>query len=70
MAHSDYPSRTGSLRGCPQTLTALLRGRAADQAADLAFGFLSDGETVRDRMTYADLDRQAGQIAGLVQHLP
>src|SRR5438067_9915344 len=64
MAHLDYPSRT---RPSSDTLTALLRTRAADNADDLAFAFLADGETVRDRFTYADLDRQARRIAGLLR---
>src|SRR3954449_6651005 len=72
MAHLDYPSRPHAtdadpLRGHPATLTALLRLRAAEQADDLAFAFLSDGVAIKDRMTYADLDRRAGGVAGLLR---
>src|SRR5947209_6806500 len=63
MAHQDSHSGTATSRQ-PATLTELLRLRAAEQAHDLGFAFLADGETVRDRVTYAELDRQARRIAG------
>jgi acyl transferase domain-containing protein/acyl-CoA synthetase (AMP-forming)/AMP-acid ligase II len=66
MAHQDSPSRTIDSRQ-PATLTALLQLRAAEQGQSLAFAFLADGVTVRDRVTYADLDRQARRVAGLLR---
>src|SRR3954453_22712685 len=72
MAQPDCHSRphrsaADPTRGHPITLSALLRLRAAEQADDLAFAFLSDGVAIKDRMTYADLDRQAGGVAGLLR---
>ncbi len=70
MALSDCPSRPRSVnppRGFPTTLTALLRIRAAEQADDVGYAFLADGETVRDRLTYGELDRRARRIAGLLR---
>lgn len=64
MALKDYHSR-GTF--APATITALLRSRAQSQTNDLAYAFLADGESVRDRMTYADLDQQAQTIAGLLR---
>src|SRR5947209_7235152 len=63
MAHQDYHSRNGT----PATLTALLRTRAGERPDDLAYAFLADGETVKDRVTYGGLDRQARQIAALLR---
>src|SRR6476646_2899127 len=51
----------------PTTLTALLSGRAQHQPTDLAFGFLGDGKHVKQRLTYAELDRAARRIAGLLR---
>ena len=34
---------------------------------ELAFAFLGDGETVKDRLTYAELDRRARALAGLLR---
>src|SRR5262245_35423558 len=51
----------------PATLTALLTDRAQRNASDLAFAFLSDGATIKEQMTYADLDRAARRIAGLLR---
>src|SRR3954449_12586280 len=76
MAHRDYPSRTpysarGYLsRGRPDargTLTAILRLRAAEQGDDLAYAFLADGESIKDQLTYADLDRRAARIGGALR---
>jgi acyl transferase domain-containing protein/acyl-CoA synthetase (AMP-forming)/AMP-acid ligase II/acyl carrier protein len=70
MALSDCHSRPRSgnpLRGFPATLTALLQTRAAEQPNDVGYAFLSDGETIRDRLTYAELDRRARQVAGLLR---
>jgi acyl transferase domain-containing protein/acyl-CoA synthetase (AMP-forming)/AMP-acid ligase II/acyl carrier protein len=64
MAYPDSPSRTVFKRDQPQTLTELLRGRAENQGDQLAYGFLADGETVRDELTYGELDSRARQIAG------
>jgi acyl transferase domain-containing protein/acyl-CoA synthetase (AMP-forming)/AMP-acid ligase II/acyl carrier protein len=66
MAHQESPSPVYSSRP-PATLTDLLHRRAAEQGEDLAFCFLADGETVRDRMTYAGLEREARKIAGLLR---
>jgi acyl transferase domain-containing protein/acyl-CoA synthetase (AMP-forming)/AMP-acid ligase II/acyl carrier protein len=71
MAQLDYLSRPHAtdadpLRGHPATLTSLLRLRAAEQANDLAFAFLSDGETMKDRVTYSELDQRARGVAGVL----
>jgi acyl transferase domain-containing protein/acyl-CoA synthetase (AMP-forming)/AMP-acid ligase II/acyl carrier protein len=66
MAHQDSRSRTVATRQ-PATLTALLQLRAAENGQSLAFAFLADGETVRDRVTYAELDLQARRIAGMLR---
>src|SRR5262245_5656944 len=49
----------------PVTLTELLVRRATSQPDD--FAFLADGETVKARLTYADLDRRARAIAGALR---
>src|SRR5205814_8408710 len=49
------------------TLPAGLRVRADEERSDLAFAFLADGESIRDQLTYADLDRQASRVAGLLR---
>jgi acyl transferase domain-containing protein/acyl-CoA synthetase (AMP-forming)/AMP-acid ligase II/acyl carrier protein len=70
MALPDCPSRQRYDQfpgGFPATLTALLQTRAAHQPDDVGFGFLADGETVRDRLTYAELDCRARQVAGLLR---
>ena len=60
MSHSAIDPR-------PATLTELLTRRAALRPNNLAFAFLADGDTVRDRLTYADLHREAQRIAGLLR---
>jgi acyl transferase domain-containing protein/acyl-CoA synthetase (AMP-forming)/AMP-acid ligase II/acyl carrier protein len=60
MSYSDSDPR-------PATLTELLARRAACRPNDLAFAFLADGETVKERLTYAELDRHSRQIAGLLK---
>src|SRR4051812_15565869 len=66
MAHQDSPGRTVASRQ-PATLIELLQVRAAEQGAALAFAFLADGESVRDQVTYAELDAQARRIGGLLR---
>src|SRR5262245_61539046 len=60
MSYSDSDPR-------PATLTELLARRAACQPNDLAFAFLADGDTVKERLTYAELDRHARRIAGVLR---
>ncbi|HTK75492.1 MAG TPA: AMP-binding protein, partial [Gemmataceae bacterium] len=60
MSYSDSDSR-------PATLTELLDRRAARQPNDLAYAFVADGDVVKDRLTYAELDSQARHIAGLLR---
>jgi acyl transferase domain-containing protein/acyl-CoA synthetase (AMP-forming)/AMP-acid ligase II/acyl carrier protein len=60
MSYSDCDPRHA-------TLTDLLTHRAACQPNDLAFAFVADGDSVKDRLTYAELDRQARRIAGLLR---
>jgi acyl-CoA synthetase (AMP-forming)/AMP-acid ligase II len=54
---------TRDVRDNLPSLVELLRRRAAVGADALAFTFLADGETERDRLTYAALDAQARAIA-------
>jgi acyl transferase domain-containing protein/acyl-CoA synthetase (AMP-forming)/AMP-acid ligase II/acyl carrier protein len=63
MAHQDSHTTDPA----PATLNALLAARALRQPDDLAYAFLADGETVKDRVSYAELDRQARRIAGLLR---
>jgi acyl-CoA synthetase (AMP-forming)/AMP-acid ligase II len=56
--------------GCDfSTSVELLGYRARHQPNCLAFTFLPDGETEGDRLTYAELDRQARAIAAKLQAL-
>jgi acyl-CoA synthetase (AMP-forming)/AMP-acid ligase II/acyl carrier protein len=50
-----------------QTLVALLARRARDQPAKLAYSFLGDGERETARLTFAELDRRARDIAARLQ---
>src|SRR5436305_648781 len=61
--------RTGPSEATPATLPELLRLRAERQPDSLAYGFLADGETLRDRWSYADLDRHARRVAGQLRAL-
>jgi acyl transferase domain-containing protein/acyl-CoA synthetase (AMP-forming)/AMP-acid ligase II/acyl carrier protein len=63
MSRLDYDTHESA----PDTLTALLTARALRQPDNLAFAFLADGETVKQRLTFAELDQQARQIAGLLR---
>ena len=49
------------------TLVELLRGRADDRPQSLACAFLSDGGEGVERLTYAELDREARRIAAGLQ---
>ncbi len=49
------------------TLVELLRRRAADQPDSQGFSFLADGEDEKDRLSYAELDRQSRAIGALLQ---
>jgi len=49
------------------TLIDILRFRAIEQANQLAYSFLKDGESESGRLTYGELDRQAKAIASGLQ---
>src|SRR5436305_13559638 len=49
------------------TLVALLARRAGDQPTRLAYSFLGDGERETARLTFAELDRRARDIAARLQ---
>ena len=53
--------------GSSTTLVEILRWRALRQADQLAYTYLLDGEVEGDRLTYAELDREARTIAALLQ---
>jgi acyl-CoA synthetase (AMP-forming)/AMP-acid ligase II len=53
--------------GNSTTLVEILRWRALRQADQLAYTYLLDGEVEGDRLTYAELDREARTIAALLQ---
>lgn len=63
MARPDHQRRSAN----PTTLTALLADRAQHQPDHLAFAFLSDATSIKEQMTYAELDRAARRIAGLLR---
>lgn len=50
-----------------QTLVALLARRASDEPSRLAYSFLGDGERETARLTFAELDRRARDIAARLQ---
>src|SRR5947199_6406983 len=45
------------------TLAGLLRARAAERPAQVAFTFLADGESEGGSLTYGELDRRAAGVA-------
>ncbi len=45
------------------TVAGLLRARAAERPEQVAFTFLTDGESEGGRLTYGELDRRAAAIA-------
>lgn len=49
------------------TYVEILRGRAIHQPNDLAFRFLTDGETLGETLTYGELDRGSRAIAAQLQ---
>jgi amino acid adenylation domain-containing protein len=51
----------------PTDLVDLLRIRADERGDQTAFRFLEDGATESARLTYAELDRRARSLAGLLQ---
>jgi amino acid adenylation domain-containing protein/non-ribosomal peptide synthase protein (TIGR01720 family) len=51
------------------TLVELLSVRASGQASSRGYVFLADGEAIGDRLSYADLDKQARAIAASIQGL-
>jgi acyl-CoA synthetase (AMP-forming)/AMP-acid ligase II len=51
------------------TVVELLRYRSSQQAKQLSYTFLSDGETESDRLTYQELDRSSRAIASQLQSL-
>ena len=46
------------------TLVDLLRRRALEKPENLACAFLNDGGRVAERLSYAELDREARRVAG------
>lgn len=52
------------------TLVELLRWRAQEQADQLAYTFLVDGESQTESFTYAELDQHARVIAARLQQMP
>lgn len=64
MARSDLDSRNG----IPSTISALLSTRAERNPHDLAFAFLSDATTIKEQLTYCELDHAARRIAGLLHN--
>ncbi len=73
VAPSMQSQRIQSSSLCPEILlngstwVDLLRQRTLHQPDQVAFTFLSDGETEGDRLTYQELDRQARAIASQLQ---
>ncbi len=53
----------------PETLLALIRGRARELSNAVAFTYLADGETETpgDVLSYLDLDKQARRVAAALQ---
>ncbi len=51
------------------TIVELLRNRSSQQAKQLSYTFLADGETESDRLTYQELDRCSRAIASQLQSL-
>ncbi len=51
------------------TIVELLRYRSSQQAKQLSYTFLADGETESDRLTYQELDRCSRAIASQLQSL-
>src|SRR5205085_6053409 len=51
----------------PASLVDLLLWRAAEQPNDPALQFLSDGQSEKARVTYAELDQQARELGGWLQ---
>ena len=51
----------------PTTIIELLRNRAVERSKDRAYTFMVDGKKEGDRLTYAELDRQARAIAATLQ---
>src|SRR3954469_19243460 len=52
------------------TLVELLRQRAAESPERLAFTFLVDADTVKETLTYGELDRRARSVAAALQSRP
>lgn len=64
------PRSAADPRGRPfegATLVEMLRHRATVQPGDLAYTFLHNGEDVRARLTWSDLDRRSRAIARVLQ---
>ncbi len=49
------------------TLIDLLRQRAVQQPQNIAFTYLSNGETEESSLNYAELDRRARKLAARLQ---
>src|SRR6476661_765316 len=54
---------TAGVQAGAVTFAGLLRARAAERPEQVAFTFLTDGETEGARLTYGELDRRAAAIA-------
>ncbi len=52
-----------------ESLVDVLRVRSADQPDRNAYTFLAEGETESEHLTYAELDRRARALGGLLQRL-
>lgn len=56
-----------TMEGAPQTIVARVRALADHRPDDTAYAQLADGPVIAERMTYGQLDRQAGVIAGFLR---
>jgi len=61
------PPQVGPFEDVDDLIT-ILRRRATEDADRLAFVFLLDGETDESRLTYAELDQAAAEIATALRH--
>jgi acyl-CoA synthetase (AMP-forming)/AMP-acid ligase II len=64
-----WPGPGARVAGSPTTLVDLLRRQAQERPASLACAFLNDGGREPERLTYAELDREARRIAAGLQSL-
>ena len=57
---------TAGVEAGAATIVGLLRARAAERPEQVAFTFLTDGESEGGRLTYGELDRRAAAVAETV----